>query len=141
FQKDKDYWNDLFATIPEVATIPSQYANNSNSINANRKLFSINKDLMNKITNYATKNKISLFNFFVAIYSIYLSRVSNLDDFCIGTPVLNRSNFKEKNTCGMFVNVLPLRIQIDSNLSFEDFALKIAGDSMSLLRHQKYGYE
>ena len=48
---------------------------------------------------------------------------------------------KEKNTCGMFVNVLPLRIQIDSNLSFEDFALKIAGDSMSLLRHQKYGYE
>src|SRR5699024_5314703 len=40
FQKDKDYWNDLFTTIPEVATIPSQYVNNSNSINANRKLFS-----------------------------------------------------------------------------------------------------
>ena len=141
FQKDKEYWNNLFATIPEVATIPSQYNNNDNSIQGNRKLFSIAPDLMTKISNYATKNRISLFNFFVAIYSIYLSRVSNLDDFCIGTPVLNRSNFTEKNTCGMFINLLPLRIKIDSNISFEDFASNIAESSMGLLRHQKYGYE
>ena len=140
-QKDKEYWNTLFATVPEVATIPSQYNNNSNSIQGNRKLFSIDSDLMTKISNYATKNKISLFNFFVAVYSLYLSRVSNLDDFCIGTPVLNRSNYKEKNTCGMFINVLPLRIQIDSLLSFEDFVSQIASSSLSLLRHQKYGYE
>lgn len=141
FEKDKDYWNSLFQTVPDIATIPSQYANNANSINANRKLYSIPQNLMCKISDYASLNKISLFNFFMAIYSIYLGRVSNLNDFCIGTPVLNRSNFKEKNTCGMFVNVLPLRIQIDDALDFKTFATNIAQDSLSLLRHQKYGYE
>lgn len=141
FEKDKEYWNSLFQTVPDIATIPSQYANNANSINANRKLYSIPKDLMCKISEYASLNKISLFNFFMAIYSIYLGRVSNLNDFCIGTPVLNRSNFKEKNTCGMFVNVLPLRIQIDDALDFKTFATNIAQNSLSLLRHQKYGYE
>ena len=141
FQKDKKYWNDLFATLPEIASIPCKQSANSNSVTANRKLFSIDSNLMNKISDYAMKNKISLFNFFVAIYSIYLSRVSNLEDFCIGTPVLNRSNFSEKNTCGMFVNVLPLRINIDNNLSFKDFIANIAQNSMALLRHQKYGYE
>ena len=140
-EKDKDYWNSLFKTVPEVATIPSKYTNNVNSINANRKLYSIPEDIMCKISAYASLNKVSLFNFFVAIYSIYLSRVSNLNDFCIGTPVLNRSNFKEKNTCGMFINVLPLRIQIDDTLDFKTFASNIAQDSLALLRHQKYGYE
>ena len=141
FQKDRDYWNDLFKTLPEFATIPSQFADNFNSIKADRKLFSIDSNFMSKISNYCTENKISLFNFFMAIYAIYLGRVSNLNDFCIGTPVLNRSNFKEKNTCGMFVNVLPLRIKVDSNLSFKDFIISIAQNSLSLLRHQKYGYE
>ena len=141
FVKDKEYWNNLFQTVPEVATFPSQYTNNTNSISANRKLYSIPKNLICKISDYASLDKISLFNFFVAIYSIYLSRVSNLNDFCIGTPVLNRSNFKEKNTCGMFINVLPLRIQIDNTLDFKTFASNIAQDSLALLRHQKYGYE
>lgn len=141
YEKDRAFWNSLFETVPEVANIPSQYPNNSNSINANRKLFALDSNLMKKISKYATENKLSLFNFFVAVYSIYISRVSNLKDFCVGTPILNRSNFKEKNTCGMFINVLPLRVKIDSNLSFKDFATQIAQDSMSLLRHQKYGYE
>lgn len=141
FEKDKDYWNNLFQTVPEVATIPGQCTNNTNSISANRKLYSISKDLMSKISNYTSLNRISLFNFFTAVYSIYLSRVSNVDDFCIGTPILNRSNFKEKSTCGMFVNVLPLRIKINNNLDFKTFASIIAQDSLSLLKHQKYGYE
>ena len=141
YKKDKDYWNTLFETIPEVATLPSQTTNSSSSISANRKLFSIDSNLMKKISNYATTNKISLFNFFVALYSIYINRVSSLTDFCIGTPVLNRSNFKEKNTCGMFINVLPLRIKIDSNLNFKQYSSIISQNSMSLLRHQKYGYE
>ena len=141
FQKDKEYWSSLFSTIPEVATIPNQSSTKTTSIKGQRKLFTIDFNLMSKISDYAIKNKISLFNFFVAIYSIYLGRVSNLDDFCIGTPILNRSNYKEKNTCGMFVNVLPLRIKINSNLSFKDFLTQISENSMSLLRHQKYGYE
>ena len=54
----------------------------------------------------------------MAVYAIYLSRVSNLKDFVIGTPILNRTNFKEKHTTGMFINTAPLRIKIDDNIDF-----------------------
>ena len=61
----------------------------------------------------------------MTIFAIYLSRVSNLDDFVIGTPILNRTNFKEKHTAGMFINSIPFRILIQNNDSFINLVSKM----------------
>ena len=143
FIKDKNYWNTVFETIPEeVATIPydKNISNNDLSYKAKRYLTNIDSKLFEKLKKYAQKNKVSLYNLLIGIFSIYISRVSRLNDFVIGAPILNRTNFKEKLTAGMFINVLPLRIQVDSQDSFKDFTSKIATNSMGLLRHQKYSY-
>ena len=76
----------------------------------------------------------------MGIFALYLGRVSNLDNFVIGTPILNRTNFKEKQTTGMFINVLPLKFNINHEEKFTEFLSKIAKDSMGLLRHQRYSY-
>ena len=141
FEKDKAYWANIFSTIPENATIPYTVFPSVSDFNANRSEFIIDENLLDKINHYCHIHKISVFNFFMAIYSLYIGRVSNLEDFSIGTPILNRTNFQEKNTAGMFINTLPLRININSNSSFEDFAMNIANQSMGLLRHQKYYYQ
>lgn len=143
FQKDKDYWNNIFKTIPEPASIPSTSVNTTNDFSClgKRNSFTIQKNIMEQITAYCKLNNISVFNFFMAVYSLYIGRVSNLNDFVIGTPILNRSNFKEKNTTGMFINIAPLRINIDNTQDFKSFAHTIAKDSMSMLRHQKYSYQ
>lgn len=142
FKKDEEYWNSKFNTIPDVASIPASFRNVSNySSTSKRESFILSKNLVNKINELCSKEKISAFNFFMAIYSLYISRVSNLDDFVIGTPILNRTNFKEKNTCGMFISTVPLRISIDNNTTFLNLASNIALDSLSMLRHQKYPYQ
>ena len=64
-----------------------------------------------------------------------------MDDFVIGTPILNRLNFADKQTSGMFVSTIPLRISIPNNSSFIDFSKTIAQNCMSMLRHQKYPYQ
>jgi len=100
FQKDKEYWNSLYNTIPEQATIPSTNLDyqHSDSAESTRIELPINKKLLARINSYCSENSISIFNFFMSVFSIYLGRVSNLEDFVIGTPILNRSNFKEKRT-------------------------------------------
>lgn len=141
FENDKSYWNEIFETIPEQATIPS--LNNSIkdlSYNANRLSFEINKELLSKINDFCRENNISTFNFFMAIFSIYIGRVSNIDDFVIGTPILNRSNFKEKHTTGMFVNTVPVRVNNLNEGSFKNLASDFAKKMMGILRHQKYSY-
>lgn len=145
FQKDKAYWDNIFETIPEPASIPSTISKNTTNTNfsceGKRNSFTIPKNIMDKIAEYCKLNNISVFNFFMAVYSLYIGRVSNLNDFVIGTPILNRTNFKEKNTTGMFINIAPLRISIDNAQDFKSYALEIAKNSMSMLRHQKYSYQ
>ena len=141
FEKDKQYWSTVYETVPDTVSIPTLKNLDSSSISANRVTHTINGNLLSQIQSYCKSQKISVYNFFMAIYSIYISRVCNSNDFVIGTPILNRSNFTEKQTTGMFIDTLPFRININSEVSFSDFLSKLAKDSMSLLRHQKYSYQ
>ena len=141
YLKDKSYWDEVFKTVPEVATIPSIKGNNTHSYKSTREKFIIPDNEINKIKEFCTNNKISIYNFFMAIYSLYLGRVSNLDDFVIGTPILNRTNFEQKHTTGMFISTAPLRINLNHNLSFAEFVKQISSNTMSLLRHQRYPYQ
>ena len=143
YKIDKNYWLEKYKTIPEVATIPGSKQNdaNVNSVIGERKEFKIDKIQVNKLKQYCKENKISLYNFFMAVYSIYIAEISNLDDFAIGTPILNRTNFKEKNTAGMFINMAPLRIKFSEDITFKDFVKNIAIESLGMLKHQKYSYQ
>jgi len=141
FANDKAFWNQTFSTIPEQATIPCSITGAKNiSYKAKRLGFELDKDTVSKINNFCRANNVSTFNFFMAIFSIYIGRVSNIDDFVIGTPILNRSNFKEKRTTGMFINTVPVRFENVSNGTFKNLTNIVSSKMMGILRHQKYSY-
>lgn len=140
--KDRTFWQDTFKTIPEIATIPSTNPPHGESVKfkANRKQFTMPKELIEEISNFCRNNQCSIFNFFMAVYSSYIGKVSNLDDFAIGTPILNRLNVKDKHTSGMFVSTVPLRILLIENMKFRDLAKNIGTNLFSIFKHQKYPY-
>lgn len=143
FKKDKTFWNEIFSSIPETATIPSVNQENSKEIDCSskRKLFIIPKETMILINEFCKERKASAFNFFMGVLSIYLSRVSGLDEFVIGTPILNRGNFKEKQTTGMYISTIPFKVTLNSDDLFGDFVSKISADFLKIFRHQKYPYQ
>ncbi len=141
FEKDKLFWNEMFSTIPEIATIPTFVSDNKISRNSKRKQFTIPKETISLINDFCKKNKASIFNFFMGVFSLYLSRVSGLNEFVIGTPILNRSNFKEKQTTGMFISTIPFKISIDNDKTFENFITNISRNFLQIYRHQKYPYQ
>ena len=143
FLKDKKYWTDLFEVIPEIAKIPGSVNSNSNNndISALRKIYSLDKISVQKLNDYCKSHKISLYNFFMSIYAIYISKISGQEQFVIGTPILNRTNFKEKHTSGMFINVAPFKVNLNNSKNFNTFVKNIATDSLNMLKHQKYSYQ
>lgn len=143
FEKDKKYWEERFQNIPEVATIPGSIKekNDTNNPDGERKKYQIEKKDIAKIKEYCKENRISLYNFFMAVYAIYIGEISGLDEFVIGTPILNRTNFKEKQAAGMFINMAPFKINMDEKIGFQEFVKNIATDSMDMLKHQKYSYQ
>ena len=142
FEKDKKFWNDLFEVVPEVATIPSVLNTKEKKLDSasNRKQFTISKDIIEKINKFCKENKVSAFNFFMGIFAVYIGRVSNLDEFAIGSPILNRKNVKEKHTSGMFINTIPLKVNLSNNISFINLASSIGTSLFNMFKHQKYPY-
>lgn len=142
FKRDKEFWNGIFNSIPEIATIPSINSNSQElSCKSKRKQFIIPEETISLINKFCKENKASIFNFFIAIFSLYISRVSSLNDFTIGTPILNRGNFKEKQTTGMFISNIPFRVSINNDISFAQFLSNISMDFLKIFRHQKYPYQ
>ena len=136
FFKDKEYWDENFKELPNIIS----FKKSSTSISSNRKVFDFEEKLINKIEKYCTENKISVYIFLLAIFGIYFKNLFNSNRFVIGNPILNRSNFKEKHTTGMFVTVMPFLFNVDNSLCFSKYAENIALEQKKMYRHIKYPY-
>lgn len=140
-EKDRAFWEDLFASIPDIASVPSKFPDRANDARSCRKEFCLDACFLDGLRSFCAEEHISLFNFFMAIYGIYIGRVSHLNHFVLGTPILNRSTFVEKLTAGMFISTMPVPFSIEEETSFLDFARQIAKDTMKMFRHQRYPYQ
>lgn len=136
--KDEEFWKENLKNISEPISIKSTSKKLSN--NAKRYSVKLEKKLHEKILSYTKENKISPYALFLATIGTYIYRIKQNNNFVIGTPALNRSNFKEKYMLGMFVSTMPININIEENMNFLDLVKQIGKSSMSLFRHQKYPF-
>lgn len=137
FEKDNEFWQDQFSTLPSIVSFKN---NVKTSINANRKIYSLSKSLVNDINDFSEKHGISDYIFLLSIYNIYFRSIFNTDNFVIGNPVLNRSNYKEKNMTGMFVSIMPFVVNINKSLSFLDLCTNMAKSQKKMYRHIRFPY-
>lgn len=77
----------------------------------------------------------------MTIYSLYIAKINNNHSPIVGTPVLNRTNFKEKHTSGMFISTVPFKTTFTADESFADYLNDVALAQLSIFRHQKYPYD
>lgn len=100
FQKDKKYWEEIFSSFPDIASLSTKNITpaSSHDCSAGRELLIIEKEKVERINAYCKKYKFSPFNFFMSIFAVYIGKVKNLKQFVLGSPILNRTNFEEKQT-------------------------------------------
>ena len=138
YAKDREFFLDQFKKCDEVTYLNEKQ---TNSLSANRKTFIIDAEQTKLLNAYAEANNTSAFMLFTAALSTYMNRTKmNAEKFYIGTAVLNRSGAKEKNTMGMFINTVPMLIELDNGKSFAENLSAIEETAFSVFRHQKYNY-
>lgn len=140
YKKDTDYWNNIFNFEPQSSKF-AEFKNDVISTMAKRETFKLDEQTYSRILSFCKETKCSVFTFLTGIYSIYLSRINNMDYSIIGTPVLNRSNYAEKHTAGMFISTVPLYLKVNPNTNFSNFISDVGINQMSIFRHQKYPYD
>lgn len=135
YEKDRTFWMEEFNTLPELTALKR-----GTSIAADRKTYIIPAHFVDKINYFCKSQQISNFVFLFSVFSILISRKTEKQDIVIGTPVLNRRNFKQKNIMGLFMHTIPFRIYNNNQLSFLENAKQISSHWMKLLRALRFPY-
>ena len=82
----------------------------------------------------------SVFAFTAAALGEYLRRVHRGGDIVLGVPFLNRSSDAELRTIGCMVNMLPLRIPVDSETSTAELADRVDAQVWELQARQRFAF-
>ncbi|NNF13171.1 MAG: amino acid adenylation domain-containing protein [Gemmatimonadetes bacterium] len=78
---------------------------------------------------------LSSFNIFASALAAYLWRVGGRRDVLIGTPAHNRSSRSFRETAGLFVEMFPLRVEVEESDSFDDLLGRVSVSTQQLIRH------
>jgi amino acid adenylation domain-containing protein/thioester reductase-like protein len=139
FYQYQDFWNNQFQTVPEFIHWKNQKQKGF-STRSSRIGISLFPNLSKKVNNFCNEKEISIFSLFLCLIGIYISRATSKKDISIGTSVLNRLSAKEKETIGMFTNMLPIHLSIDMNMPFLEFLDTFGRQWKQILKYQKYPY-
>lgn len=135
YEKNKIFWTDKLKDFNPI----SLKSSSSVSYIANRKSFDLTKEQSCKIDKFCHNNSISPYVLFASALNIYLYRSSMQEDITITTPVLNRIG-KEKQTMGMFINMISMRINNNPNMTIHELLQLISSNSISLFKNSKCPY-
>lgn len=138
FPKDRAFFLEQFKKCDEILYLSEK---KENEFCAERKSFVIGGREQKRITAYTKEHHVSVFVLFMTALAVYMNRVKdNAERFYLGSAVINRTRVEEKHTAGVFVNVVPVLIELDNSASFEQNLYKVQQNVFSVLRHQKYHY-
>lgn len=138
FAKDRTFFLEQFKECDEVTYFSEKQ---SNTFRSARKTFVIDGGQAAEIIAYTKGSGASPFVLFMTVLAAYMSRTKmNVEKFYIGTAVLNRTGVQEKNTAGMFINTVPVLMQLGSNMSFAENLARVKKAAFAVFRHQKYNY-
>ena len=82
---------------------------------------------------------LSQFNVLMTALNAWLYRLSPTDSVTLGATAHGRSTPRFRNTIGLFMQLLPFRVLVDADDTFESISRKVAAESMGFLRHSMPG--
>ena len=143
--KDTAYWKAEFPSPPEVlpffdfgtVKIRKPLIEYKNRILETR----LDAAFTSKVKAASQKLQVTAFHVHLATLQVMLHRLLHINDVCIGITDANKNDPEHVDTLGFFVNLLPLRFQVDGDQSFTHLAQKAKDKSFAALAHSQMPFD
>lgn len=137
-EKMKMNWKSYISQAPEMLEMPADFPRpRINSQEGSRTHFYLGNELYAKALNYAGENNIKDFTFFLTAYAILLHRLTGQDRILIGVPFTNRRWDQFSETFGCFVNILPVEVNFDFQVTGTELIRQIRYSLLRIHRMQE----
>lgn len=141
YQQIEKYWLDLYKSdIPQL-DLPIDFSRPSQRTTEGQRLdFVMEESLATSLKQLGTTSGCSFVTTLLAVFEIYLYSLTGQDKLVVGLPAAGQSNNGKNKLIGHCVNLLPLRSEIDKQLSFSAYLKKRRGELFDAYEHQQLSF-
>jgi amino acid adenylation domain-containing protein len=142
WKRQETYWRRQLGTVPHVLELPSDRPRPAvQGQKGDRYGWSIPEDIGRRLHEIGCRHQASLFMTMLASFDVLLARYSGQSEFCVGTPVANRSQPECDSLIGCFVNTVALRVDLTGDPSFLELLAQVRKTVLEAQANQDLPFE
>jgi amino acid adenylation domain-containing protein len=120
-EKARSFWKGYLADAPPLIDLAfGRIRPAEPGYKGQTQVFELDPALAAQIRAFGRTRRVTLFPVFLAAWVLLLSRYSNCNDLVVRVPVSGRDVPELEKLIGYFVNMLPLRLEVQPLATFED---------------------
>ncbi|HEX3569241.1 MAG TPA: condensation domain-containing protein, partial [Acidobacteriaceae bacterium] len=141
FQRDREYWQQQLAQLPEAVTLSRSPRRHGLSSELRRSVGHLSAETARQLAEFGKSTGASLPQVLISLIAAYYQRVTGVRDLVFGMPVSGRINGALRNSVSVSANVVPIRLSFTAEMTAADLFAQVSRTVRSGLRHQQYRYE
>ena len=142
FAREERYWLERLAGVPERLRLPYDYAPTAGrDIQGRTEQAVLPAETVRELRALAVRKHTSLSSVVLALFELFLFQLTRQEDLCVGVSIANRNHPDLENLIGFFVNILPVRTWLSSQMEFETLLEQIVGAMNEAFEYQDYPFD
>ncbi|HWK03649.1 MAG TPA: amino acid adenylation domain-containing protein [Puia sp.] len=136
------YWLQRFSgSLPDL-NFPTTYPRPKLKTYQGRSLhFTVDGTTHERLAEFSRYYGVTPFMTLFACIKVLIYRYTGQNDLIIGTTVAGRDHIELEQQIGLYVNVLPIRTEIDKSDRFDSVLLKVKKGMLEALEHMHYPFD
>lgn len=140
--QQKQYWSkQLFGALPQLGLPTLRDKEMVESYSAQALNIRIEGAAYQALKNAIHSAGVSDFMYLLSVYYALIYKLTGNTDVIVGTDVLGRRELALHSIIGTFVNILPLRLQVDALVPFAEFLQQIKTLVLDAFEHQEFQFD
>lgn len=137
-----DYWRKLFKNDIPVLNFPLDFERPKLiSFSGARLHAKLSDSLVLGLQKIATQHNMTLNNLLLSLYGMRLAQYCRQDEVVIGSLTSGRNHVDLENLIGVFINFLPIRLTLDSNMKLSDYLKRSHDILLEAYSRQDYPFD
>ncbi|MGE5343486.1 MAG: condensation domain-containing protein, partial [Candidatus Omnitrophota bacterium] len=141
-QQQETYWIKEFAIQPPILNLSTDFVRPPvQAFDGDVLEFEFSPEETTRLKVFVAEEHISLFILILALYNVFLFRLTGQEDIVIGTSISGRRNADLETVIGMFVQTLALRNYPQPEKTFRSFLRDVSSYTLRAFENQDYPFE
>ena len=142
YKKQGKYWLDTLSGPLPVLALPTDYPRPSQPLTKGKSIhFQLPEEFYPGVKDIMSQYETTPYMTLLAFFIILLSKYTGQTDIIVGSPTAGRPHADLEHIIGFFVNILPVRIQIDPRQRFSEFLKGIRLQVIQVFENQAFQFD